>query len=101
VLNCPFCGHPETARLDIEGHRFLVFGCQFTPEVDPTLTDPEIEAGLSGRFGTEGGAYFRATCDALHVYVAKGEGARILTAPRARAPSRVSSGAPDRTVPDG
>ncbi|MCI4365455.1 MAG: hypothetical protein L3K10_05265 [Thermoplasmata archaeon] len=84
MLHCPFCGSPETARLDLEGHRFLVFQCQFTPEVEPTLTDPEIEAGMTGRFGTDGSGYFRKTCDALHVYVAKGEGARILTSPTRR-----------------
>jgi hypothetical protein len=82
VLSCPFCESPETARLDLEGHRFLVFGCQFTPEVDPSLTDAEIAARLSERFGHEGSAYFHKTCDVLHVYVAKGDGARILTAPR-------------------
>jgi hypothetical protein len=97
VLTCPFCGRPETARLDVEGHRFLVFACQFTPEVDPTLTDAEIAERLLGRFGTDGGAYFRSTCDTLHVYVAKGEGARILTAPRARGPP----GAPADAVPGG
>ena len=86
-MNCPFCGAAETARLDLEGRRFLVFQCQFTPEVEPTLTESEIEERLTARFGHEGSAYFRKTCDALHVYVAKGEGARILTAPRApRAP---------------
>jgi hypothetical protein len=86
VLSCPFCGRAESARFDLEGRRFLVFECQFTPEVDPTLTDREIEEGLSTRFGRDGSAYFRKTCDALHVYVAKGEGARILTAPRAPTP---------------
>ncbi|MGA8275245.1 MAG: hypothetical protein WB789_05310 [Thermoplasmata archaeon] len=101
MLSCPFCGLPETARLDLEGHRFLVFECQFTPEVDPTLTDREIEEGLSGRFGTDGGAYFRTTCDTLHVYVAKGEGARILTAPRPQDRSGASPGAPNRSVHDG
>jgi hypothetical protein len=90
VLVCPFCGSPETARLDLEGHRFLVFQCQFTPEVEPTLTDPEIAERLSTRFGPQGSDYFRKTCDVLHVYVAKGEGARILTAPR---------GSPDRVRP--
>jgi len=84
VLNCPFCGLPETARFDIEGHRFLVFACQFTPEVDPALTDPEIEERLRARFGTDGAPHFRKMCDTLHVYVAKGEGAKILTAPRPR-----------------
>jgi hypothetical protein len=82
VLHCPFCGAAESARLDVEGHRFLVFPCQFTPEVDPALTDPEIAERLADRFGREGSEYFRKTCDVLHVYVAKGEGARILTAPR-------------------
>jgi hypothetical protein len=84
MLRCPFCGLPETARLDLEGHRFLVFACQFTPEVDPALSDPEIETALASTFGAEGANYFRKTCDRLHVYVAKGEGARILTAPRPR-----------------
>ena len=84
MLSCPFCGLPETARLDLEGRRFLVFACQFTPEVDPALTDAEIEDRLKSVFGAEGEAYFRKTCDALHVYVAKGEGARFLTAPRPR-----------------
>jgi hypothetical protein len=81
VLSCPFCGTPETERIEIEGHRFLVFGCMFTPELEPGLTDPEIAERLSARFGPQGSGYFRKTCDALHVYVAKGEGARILTTP--------------------
>jgi hypothetical protein len=89
VLRCPFCGAPETDRIDIEGRRFLVFGCLFTPEVEGSLTDREIEDGLTGRFGTDGSSYFRKTCDSLHVYVAKGEGARILTAPRPTAVDRV------------
>jgi hypothetical protein len=78
VLSCPFCGAPETERLDVEGHRFLVFRCMFTPEVEPTLTDAEIGERLRAGFGTDGGAYFRGTCDLLHVYVTKGEGAKIL-----------------------
>jgi hypothetical protein len=84
VLACPFCGAPETARLDIEGRRFFVFQCQFTPEVEPGLGDDEVATLLRAKFGAEGPMYFRKTCDALHVYVAKGEGARILTAPRGR-----------------
>jgi hypothetical protein len=87
MLNCPFCGSPETDRIEIEGHRFLVFRCLFTPEVEPSLTDEEIEELLVDRFGKDGSTYFRRTCDSLHVYVAKGEGARILTAPRPPAPS--------------
>ena len=86
MLHCPFCGNPETARIDLEGHRFLVFACQFTPEVEPALTDGEIEERLRATFGADGSSYFRKTCDSLHVYVAKGEGARMLTAPRPHGP---------------
>ena len=84
VLVCPFCGAPETERLDIEGKRFLVFRCMFTPEVEPSLSDAEISALLGGRFGTQGRDYFRGTCDRLHVYVTKGDGARILDPPGRR-----------------
>jgi hypothetical protein len=88
VLACPFCGAPETERLDLEGKRFLVFRCMFTPEVEPTLTDPEIAERLATTFGTNGREFFRGTCDRLHVYVTKGEGARVLTAqPGATRPS--------------
>ncbi len=79
MLHCPFCGRPESSRFELEGHRYLVFECMFTPEVDPALTDAEIDERLKAGFGAQGSAYFRKTCDALHVYVAKGEGARILT----------------------
>ena len=78
MLTCPFCGAPETDRFDLEGHRFLVFRCMFSPEVEPSLTDGEIEERLRASFGTKGDPYFRATCDRLHVYVTKGEGARLL-----------------------
>ncbi len=78
MLACPFCGAPETDRIDLEGHRFLVFRCMFTPEVEPTLSDAEIADRLRTTFGTEGAAYFRGTCDRLHVYVTKGEGAKVL-----------------------
>lgn len=50
----------------------------FTPEVDPTLSDQEISDRLGARFGSDGREYFRGTCDRLHVYVTKGEGARLL-----------------------
>ncbi len=79
MLTCPFCGSPETDRLEVEGHRFLVFGCMFTPEVEPGLTDEEVAERLAHVFAPQGEGYFRRTCDRLHVYVAKGEGARILT----------------------
>jgi hypothetical protein len=86
VLSCPFCGAPETDRLDLEGKRFLVFRCMFTPEVEPSLSDEEVRALLSARFGTDGREYFRGTCDRLHVYVTRGEGARVLDpSPRGRA----------------
>ena len=86
MLACPFCGAPETERLDLEGKRFLVFRCMFTPEVEPSLTDPEISERLAATFGTNGREYFRGTCDRLHVYVTKGDGARVLTRTPARAP---------------
>jgi hypothetical protein len=82
VLRCPFCNATESARLDLEGRRFIVFPCQFTPEVDPSLSDPEVEERFARSFGSGGDAHFRRTCDALHVYVTKGEGARFLTSPR-------------------
>ena len=82
MLTCPFCGAAETDRFEVEGHRFLVFGCMFTPELEPDLTDAEVAERLTTSFGAQGANYFRRTCDTLHVYVAKGEGARILTAPR-------------------
>ncbi|HTW76613.1 MAG TPA: hypothetical protein VMG14_02470 [Thermoplasmata archaeon] len=78
MLHCPFCGAPETDRFDLEGHRFLVFRCMFSPEVEPSLSEPEIEERLRTAFGRDGGAYFRGTCDRLHVYVTKGEGAKVL-----------------------
>ncbi|MGA9839074.1 MAG: hypothetical protein WBE40_00300 [Thermoplasmata archaeon] len=78
MLACPFCGAPETDRLDIEGKRFLVFRCMFTPEVEPSLTDGEVRERLAATFGTDGRGFFRGTCDRLHVYVTRGEGARVL-----------------------
>ena len=78
MLNCPFCDAPETERLDLEGRRFLVFRCMFTPEVDPAMSDEEVAAALRTTFGRDGRGYFRGTCDRLHVYVTRGEGARVL-----------------------
>jgi hypothetical protein len=80
MLTCPFCGAPETDRFTLEGHRFLVFRCLFSPEVEEGLSDEEIVERLR-RFATQGSAYFRGTCDRLHVYVTKGAGARSLGAP--------------------
>ncbi len=78
MLSCPFCGAPETDRFELDGHRFLVFRCMFSPEVERSLTDAEIDERLRASFGTKGDPYFRATCDRLHVYVTKGEGAKLL-----------------------
>ena len=66
MLNCPFCGAAETDRFEIEGQRFLVFGCMFSPSVDPSLTDAEVEEVLRRDYGPQGSAYFRAICDRLH-----------------------------------
>jgi hypothetical protein len=78
MLHCPFCDAPETDRIEIDGRRFLVFRCMFTPEVEPELNESEIAERLEARFGSDGRPYFQGTCDRLHVYVTKGEGARIL-----------------------
>ncbi len=82
MLACPFCGAPETDRFDLEGRRFLVFRCLFSPEVDPALGDAELARHLAEvyRDGT-GPGYFRQMCDRLHVYVTAGAGARHLGPP--------------------
>jgi hypothetical protein len=77
-LQCPFCGSPESDRIDLEGRRFLVFACMFTPEVDPRAPDPELAQRLATDFGPQGSGYFRRTCDALHLHVTKGEAADAL-----------------------
>jgi hypothetical protein len=88
ALTCPFCGAPETDRFSLEGHRFLVFRCLFSPEVEEGLTDDEIGERLRA-FAAEGSAYFRGTCDRLHLYVTKGAGARRLGAdPDPETPAR-------------
>jgi len=88
MLNCPFCGAPETERLDVEGQRFLIFGCLFTPRVDPELSDAEIDERLRATVGTNARQFFQGTCDALHVYVTKGAGARFLTEGSSSVPVR-------------
>lgn len=80
MLSCPFCGAPETDRIDLEGRRYLVFGCMFTPRVDPELSDAEVGERLQA-VGSDPRRFFQGTCDALHMYVTKGEGARFLTSP--------------------
>jgi hypothetical protein len=79
ALVCPFCGAPETDRFTLEGHRFLVFRCLFSPQVEEGLTDDEVGERLRA-FAAEQPTYFRGTCDRLHLYVTKGEGARRLGA---------------------
>lgn len=77
---CPFCGAAETARFDIEGRRFLVFACMFTPQVDPAWDDAALAQHLAHDFGGDGAAYFRKACDRLHLYVTQGPAARELGA---------------------
>ncbi|MGD1099786.1 MAG: hypothetical protein ABR888_05540 [Thermoplasmata archaeon] len=89
ALTCPFCGAPETDRFTIEGHRFLVFRCLFSPQIEEGLTDDEVIERLQA-FAAQGPAYFRGTCDRLHLYVTKGEGARQLGAETT--PSEPSTG---------
>lgn len=81
MLACPFCGAEETERIDLEGRRFLVFRCLFTPEVDPALDDAALATLLRERYTGPGGSYFRGMCDRLHLYVTKGDGGRLLTGP--------------------
>ena len=80
MQTCPFCGGPETARFDLEGHRFLVFACAFSPEVDPRLSEDELAHHLRTDYERDGSGYFRSMCDRLHLYVTKGGGARELGA---------------------
>jgi hypothetical protein len=73
---CPFCGAAESDRITVEGRRFLVFACMFTPEVDPKLGEAELESYLQRSFTREGAnAYFRGMCDRMHFFLTKGEGA--------------------------
>lgn len=78
MVSCPFCGAAETDRFDLEGRRFLVFACMFTPAVDPATPEAELPALLARDYGAGGQGYFRRMCDRLHLYVADGEGARHL-----------------------
>lgn len=79
MQTCPFCGGPETDRFILDGRRFLVFRCMFTPEVDPALSEDEVADYLRTHFRPGGSSgYFRGMCDRLHLHVTKGEGARQL-----------------------
>ena len=80
--HCPFCGAVESDRLDLDGRRFLVFPCLFTPEVDPAWPEDELAERLRHDFSGGGNRYFRGMCDRLHLYVTKGAGAaQLLSAP--------------------
>ncbi|MCI4324630.1 MAG: hypothetical protein L3K00_01910 [Thermoplasmata archaeon] len=81
MLHCPFCASPETDRIDLDGRRFVVFACMFTPEVDPAMSDEQVTTLLATAHPTGGGPYFRGMCDRLHLYVTAGEGGKRLTSP--------------------
>lgn len=71
VQRCPFCGAEETDRVDLEGRRFLVFACLFTPEVDPALGEDELRAHLQSACSGPAPAYFQGICDRLHRVVTR------------------------------
>lgn len=79
-MSCPFCGAAETTRLDLEGRRFIVFACMFTPQVDPAWDEPTLAEHLARDYGSDGSAYFRRACDRLHLYVTRGPAAEELGA---------------------
>ncbi len=79
MQTCPFCGAPETDRVDLDGHRVLVFRCMFSPTVDPALSEEALARHLVTAYGEPGSEYFRRACDRLHLFVVQGEGARVIT----------------------
>lgn len=80
---CPFCGAPETDRIDLEGQRFVVFRCLFTPAVDPSLGEEALAEHLRSTYPAGDATYFRGICDRLHLHVTRGTGAAELGAPDA------------------
>lgn len=83
-VRCPFCGAAETDRFTLEGRRFLVFACMFTPEVPTGIPEAEVAGYVRANFPASGArGYFRGMCDRMHLFVTQGEGARALTAPPA------------------
>ncbi len=78
ALRCPFCGAPESERFELDGTRFVVFPCQFTWEGEPGLSEEALADRLRAEAEEGGPSYFRRTCDRLHLFVTKGEGAREL-----------------------
>jgi len=71
VLNCPFCGAAESDRIDIEGQRFVVFPCMFTPAIDPQMPESALPDYLRTEYGRQGPQYFRSMCDRLHLAVVR------------------------------
>ena len=82
MQSCPFCGSPETDRVDLDGRRILVFRCMFSPSIDPNLSEVQLAEHLRGTYAGAAGPYFRGICDRLHLFVVQGEGARELLRPR-------------------
>lgn len=78
MLHCPFCGAAESDRIDLDGDRFLVFECMFTPQVDPSLPDDRLEAHLRQTYEGSSAQYFRSMCDRMHLFVTQGAGAKTL-----------------------
>jgi hypothetical protein len=93
MAQCPFCGAAETDRVSVEGLRYIVFACMFTPQVSPSIPEEQIERHLRETYGTVGEVYFRRQCDLMHLFVTKGAGGRVLTGVDAAEPSTAPSGA--------
>ncbi|MFZ0698811.1 MAG: hypothetical protein WAN74_01255 [Thermoplasmata archaeon] len=71
MLTCPFCGAAESDRIDVEGRRFVVFPCMFTPAIDPKLPEAALQDYLRMEYGRQGPQYFRSMCDRLHLVVVR------------------------------
>ncbi|MCI4323548.1 MAG: hypothetical protein L3K03_05955 [Thermoplasmata archaeon] len=93
MARCPFCGAAETDRVSVEGLRYIVFACMFTPQVNPSIPEEQIEGHLRATYGTTGDVYFRRQCDLMHLFVTKGAGGRVLTRADAPEPTTVPPGA--------
>jgi sarcosine oxidase delta subunit len=65
-LSCPFCGKKESERLVIEGHRMIVFACQFSPVVDMDIAEEKLQAYLKARYGGDK-EYLSRQCNKLHM----------------------------------
>ncbi len=65
ALRCPFCGQPETERVDVEGKRMIVFPCMFSPLIERGVPEGALQEHLDREYGQQEG-YFRRQCDRLH-----------------------------------